>query len=53
MIWQDLLMPLRDAGLDLSRATLIHGGGWKKLVDQAVSKSEFKASMRSSLPAVS
>jgi hypothetical protein len=47
MVWQDLLMPLRDDGIDLSRATLIHSGGWKKLVDQAVSKEEFKASLRS------
>jgi hypothetical protein len=49
MIWQDLLQPLRDAGLDLSRATLVHSGGWKKLIDQAVSKDEFKASLRAGL----
>ena len=46
MVWHDFLVPLRDAGLDLSRATLIHSGGWKKLVDEAVSKDEFKASLK-------
>jgi hypothetical protein len=49
MIWHDFLQPLRDAGLGLSRATLIHSGGWKKLVDQSVSKDEFKASLGAAL----
>ena len=49
MVWHDFLVPLRDAGLDLSRAALIHSGGWKKLVDQAVSKGEFKASLKAAL----
>jgi hypothetical protein len=31
-----------DLHLDLSRGTLVHGGGWKKLKDQAVSPTEFK-----------
>lgn len=47
MIWQDLLVPLRDAGVDLSHAVVVHSGGWKKLADQAVSKAEFKAGLRS------
>jgi hypothetical protein len=46
MVWNDLLKPLRDRGLDLSRATLVHSGGWKKLVDQAVSRSDFRAALR-------
>ena len=33
--------------LDLSNGVLIHGGGWKKLVNEAVSKEEFKAALRS------
>ena len=45
MIWSDLLAPLRDAGVDLSRATLVHSGGWKKLADQAVSKNEFRSEL--------
>tara|TARA_B110000211_G_C14068131_1_gene548633 strand:- start:1154 stop:2233 length:1080 start_codon:yes stop_codon:yes gene_type:complete len=28
--------------LDLSNATLIHGGGWKKMIDESVSSSVFK-----------
>jgi hypothetical protein len=46
MVWNDLVLPLRDAGLDLSRAILVHSGGWKKLIDQAVSKTEFKTGLR-------
>src|SRR5262249_55247315 len=30
-------------GIDLSGATLIHGGGWKKLNDRAVDNETFKA----------
>lgn len=47
MVWQHFykeLLRLKDAGItfDLSDAVLIHGGGWKKLVDQAVSPEEFQ-----------
>ncbi len=45
MIWQDLLAPLREEGVDLSRATLVHSGGWKKLIDQSVSRDEFKQAL--------
>ncbi len=46
MIWQHFykeLVRLREAGieLDLSNAILIHGGGWKKLISEAVSPEEF------------
>ena len=33
--------------LDLSNAVLIHGGGWKKLIDQAVDSNTFKAQLKS------
>lgn len=49
MVWQDFLRPLAAAGLDLSRATLVHSGGWKKLIDQAVSKDEFRAAIEDGL----
>jgi hypothetical protein len=49
MVWHDFLQPLRDSGLDLSRATLIHSGGWKKLADEAVSREAFKSTLRSTL----
>lgn len=46
MIWQHFykeLLRLKQEGkvFDLSQCVLIHGGGWKKLVSQAVSHDEF------------
>lgn len=46
MIWQYFykeLLKLKDKGiyLDLSKGILIHGGGWKKLQSEAVSRDEF------------
>lgn len=50
MIWQHFYQELRKmqetgqrAGVDLSNAILIHGGGWKKLVSEQVSPEEFKS----------
>lgn len=47
MIWEYFckkLEVLKNEGieLDLSNGILIHGGGWKKLVNEAVSPEEFK-----------
>lgn len=47
MIWQHFykeLVRLKKEGItfDLSNGVLIHGGGWKKLVNEAVSQEEFK-----------
>lgn len=49
MVWQHFykeLKRLRDEGkpaaVDLSNGILIHGGGWKKLVSEAVSPTEFQ-----------
>lgn len=43
MIWQYFCQALleQDISLDL-RGIMIHGGGWKKLADQAVGNDEFK-----------
>ncbi len=46
MVWQHFykeLLRLRKEGVtfDLSNGILIHGGGWKKLVSEAVSHDEF------------
>ena len=46
MIWQHFykeLLRLREQGVvfDLSNGILIHGGGWKKLISEAVSHDEF------------
>lgn len=44
MVWQHFYHELMRAGWhpDLSRGILIHGGGWKKLLSEAVSKEQFK-----------
>ncbi len=46
MIWQHFykeLVRLKEEGIsfDLSEGVLIHGGGWKKLISEAVSPNEF------------
>ena len=46
MVWQHFykeLLRLKQDGItfDLSEGILIHGGGWKKLVNEAVSQGEF------------
>ncbi|MCR5726939.1 MAG: acyl-protein synthetase [Lachnospiraceae bacterium] len=46
MIWQHFykeLLRLKEEGIkfDLSNGILIHGGGWKKLISEAVSHDEF------------
>lgn len=48
MVWQHFYKELRDTGveLDLSHGTLIHGGGWKKLVAEKVSSADFKAALQ-------
>lgn len=45
MIWQHFYKELlkSEKKIDLSNGILIHGGGWKKLVSEAVSPAEFKA----------
>lgn len=51
MVWQHFykeLMRLRDENIlfDLSNGILIHGGGWKKLVSEAVSPEEFRKRLK-------
>lgn len=45
MLWKYFLQQLESLGMqiDLSQATMIHSGGWKKLADEAVGNDEFKA----------
>ena len=47
MIWQYFVQPLLKIGsrLPLDRGILLHGGGWKKLQDQAVDNDQFKQSL--------
>ena len=49
MIWQYFVLPLRDQKirLPLERAVLLHGGGWKKLQDNAVDNRTFRAALNS------
>lgn len=45
MIWQHFYKELEKSTYkpDLSQGILIHGGGWKKILSEAVSQEEFKA----------
>lgn len=47
MIWQHFYKELLHSGqkLDLSNGILIHGGGWKKLVSEAVSPEQFQEAL--------
>lgn len=44
MVWQHFYKKLIECGYkpDLSKGVLIHGGGWKKLVNERVSPEEYK-----------
>lgn len=44
MVWQHFYKELEKSArkIDLSNGILIHGGGWKKLISEAVSQEEFK-----------
>lgn len=42
LVWLHLYEVARDHGLDLANGILIHSGGWKRLIDQAVSPAEFR-----------
>ncbi len=51
MIWQHFYKELlrlkeQDVTFDLSNGILIHGGGWKKLISEAVSHDEFHQSLK-------
>lgn len=51
MVWQHFIQALQQLNLEFncSDAVLFHGGGWKKLQDQAVSNSEFKQKVKEQL----
>ena len=48
IVWQHFVKELARTGFrpDLSRGTMVHGGGWKRLRDQAVSAAAFKDTLR-------
>ncbi|MCB1886725.1 MAG: acyl-protein synthetase [Rhodocyclaceae bacterium] len=47
MVWRHLVQPLATLGrqLPLERGVLLHGGGWKKLADEAVPPASFRAAL--------
>lgn len=45
LVWAHFHEAVAGSGLDLSQGTLIHSGGWKKLLDRAVDNAVFKASL--------
>lgn len=51
MVWRHVIRALEERGerLDLSGSILIHGGGWKKLAGEAVSRDEFRERARRAL----
>lgn len=48
MVWQYLYKPLleSDKTMNLENGILIHSGGWKKLVDQAIDNSSYNKALR-------
>lgn len=46
MVWQYLFNAKLKNKYDLSKAILIHSGGWKKLIDMAVDNSTFRNSLK-------
>lgn len=48
MVWKYFYQNLKNKDVDLSNGILIHSGGWKKLIDEAVDNSEFKNSLEKS-----
>lgn len=48
MVWQYFVQRLKQSGrkIDLSKAVIVHSGGWKKLQDQAVDNDEFKRTLQ-------
>jgi hypothetical protein len=49
MIWQHFVRPLQQKNirLALDNGIFLHGGGWKKLQDQAVDSNAFRAALQS------
>jgi Acyl-protein synthetase, LuxE len=43
MIWQYFVQKIsRERNVDLSNGIMVHGGGWKKLIEQSVDNQEYK-----------
>ena len=44
MIWEHLLQPIKSRGLklDFNKGIIVHGGGWKKMMEHSVDNDTFK-----------
>jgi hypothetical protein len=49
LVWLEFYERFKDEGLDLSEGILIHSGGWKKMVDRAVTPEQFKHALHDAL----
>lgn len=45
MVWSYFFQAISPGSIDLSRGVLVHGGGWKKMSDAAVSRDEFRTAI--------
>ena len=43
VVWMQFFEKFKDKGLDLSAGTLIHSGGWKKVIEHAVDADVFRS----------
>ncbi len=46
LVWSRLYNSFTDGEIDLSRAIVIHSGGWKKLESENVSNQEFRSALK-------
>ena len=43
MVWLEFYERFKTEGLDLSNGILVHSGGWKKMIDRAVTPADFRS----------
>lgn len=46
MVWAHFFEAIRHRGLDLSQGILVHGGGWKAMIDRRVDNAEFRTAFQ-------
>ena len=46
MVWKYFFQKIKDKNIDLSNITIIHSGGWKKLISESVDNFEFKYQLK-------
>lgn len=49
IVWSRFVSEAERAGLDLSQGILVHGGGWKKMSENAVTNVEFRRRLATGL----